>query len=142
MRELFIKLGRTKTVIAVTAVSVLLSVMFTLCSLYIFGDLGMNSMTFVALFIAIIVPLIVASLVSLLITGMLFEIDQLEKEMRILANYDSLTGLLNRRAFIEQVNCFFRLAKREKLEFSILLVDLDHFKKINDQYGHAGGDRV
>lgn len=142
MRQLIIKLGRTKTVIAVTAVSVLLSVIITLFCLFIFGEIGMNSMTFVSIFIAIIVPLIVASSVSSVITGMLFEIHKLETEMRILATYDSLTGLLNRRAFIEQVNCFFRTAERQKLEFSILIVDLDHFKKINDQYGHAGGDRV
>ncbi len=62
--------------------------------------------------------------------------------MRLLSTYDSLTGMQVRRTFVEETNYVLRLAARQGLEFTILIVDLDHFKKINDQYGHIAGDRV
>ncbi|MBO9136198.1 GGDEF domain-containing protein [Rhizobium sp. B230/85] len=56
-----------------------------------------------------------------------------------LARTDSLTGLPNRRAFSEELA---KLSHRKAFEFSVLIVDLDDFKPINDLYGHATGDAV
>lgn len=63
-------------------------------------------------------------------------------KIEYLATYDSLTGLLNRQTFLTNATKFLLLAKREKKIFSILMIDLDYFKIINDQYGHAAGDEV
>jgi diguanylate cyclase (GGDEF)-like protein len=142
MRQIIVKLGRTKTTIIITILSIFLSVCITLLALYALGLLAVNLNIFAGLLIAISAPLIVAPSISWIIIGLIFEIHELEEDMRLLATYDSLTGLLSRRAFLEQTNYVCRFAERQGLEFTILVIDLDHFKKINDQYGHAAGDRV
>jgi diguanylate cyclase (GGDEF)-like protein/PAS domain S-box-containing protein len=64
----------------------------------------------------------------------------LELELSELALIDSLTGLANRRAFDQALEREWRRTLREGLEMSLLLLDLDHFKRFNDQYGHQVGD--
>ncbi|MBT3320664.1 MAG: GGDEF domain-containing protein [Anaerolineae bacterium] len=95
-----------------------------------------------SVYIATFVPLIAAPIIGWVLIDLLFKIHQLEEEMRELATYDALTGLLRRRAFTERAELLYKIAKREKLVFSIVMVDFDHFKKINDQYGHDAGDKV
>lgn len=58
------------------------------------------------------------------------------------ARKDPLTGLNNRRAFQEQVKTLWQHCRHEKLPAAIIMIDLDFFKKINDQHGHLFGDRV
>jgi len=55
---------------------------------------------------------------------------------------DELTGVRNRRGFFSIVNIFGSFAKRNRFTVGILMADIDHFKKINDTYGHAKGDVV
>jgi diguanylate cyclase (GGDEF)-like protein len=55
---------------------------------------------------------------------------------------DSLTDIFNRRAFVEKVTSSMKLALRNGSTFSILLMDIDFFKKINDTYGHLVGDEI
>lgn len=55
---------------------------------------------------------------------------------------DTITGLLLRRAFSEQLSGVLAEAQRTKSSFTVCLVDVDHFKKVNDTYGHLAGDRV
>lgn len=65
-----------------------------------------------------------------------------EDALRRLAMTDGLTGLLNRRTFYEFADPAFSLAQRYEKPLSILMLDLDHFKSINDTHGHAIGDLV
>lgn len=58
------------------------------------------------------------------------------------ANRDFLTGLYNRRYFFEAMQSYFTKALQESEKFAIAMVDIDHFKKINDTYGHDTGDRA
>lgn len=58
------------------------------------------------------------------------------------ARTDALTGLANRRAFDEQLDDRWEAFRRDQTPFVLALVDLDHFKSINDSYGHQVGDRV
>ena len=70
---------------------------------------------------------------------------ELEIEHRIASNAartDELTGLNNLRAFKEQADTMFTASRRSGLPLCALLVDIDHFKHINDTHGHATGDRV
>jgi diguanylate cyclase (GGDEF)-like protein len=59
-----------------------------------------------------------------------------------LAGTDPLTGLPNRRAFVERAAVILKLAERSQRAASVIMLDLDHFKRINDQLGHDAGDRV
>lgn len=63
-------------------------------------------------------------------------------EVKRLATLDSLTGLLNRRYFLELAERSFMTAKRYKREFTVMMIDIDDFKLINDKYGHDLGDSV
>ncbi len=70
---------------------------------------------------------------------------QLEIEHRIATNAartDELTGLNNRRAFFERGEDMLCLTRRHQLPLCALLIDIDHFKQVNDTHGHHGGDRV
>ncbi|MEB0139407.1 MULTISPECIES: sensor domain-containing diguanylate cyclase [unclassified Undibacterium] len=63
-----------------------------------------------------------------------------EEQMHYLAHHDSLTGLPNRRAFMHGLRQSIALALRQNRQLALLYVDLDGFKAVNDQYGHALGD--
>lgn len=67
---------------------------------------------------------------------------QLIKELENLATTDGLTRLYNRRHFVERAETEFERSQRYRRELSVLLMDADHFKVINDNYGHEMGDRV
>jgi diguanylate cyclase (GGDEF)-like protein len=64
------------------------------------------------------------------------------KELEELATRDPLTGLANRRALLSDFDREFAKRSREEIQLSCIMVDIDHFKKINDTYGHAVGDEV
>ena len=66
----------------------------------------------------------------------------LERRILELANTDMLTGLLNRRAFMEKIRQEISRTQREKRPLSLIMADIDHFKRINDAYGHQAGDLV
>ena len=66
----------------------------------------------------------------------------LVEESRRQATVDALTGMFNRRAFIEGATREVARADHCVMPLSLVLFDLDHFKQVNDQRGHASGDRV
>lgn len=68
--------------------------------------------------------------------------DDLADRMRRLAITDQLTGVFNRRGFEEQSRKMFSLAKQKKMPITIVVADIDHFKSINDSYGHGVGDEA
>ncbi|MEK7306098.1 MAG: diguanylate cyclase [Nitrospirota bacterium] len=70
------------------------------------------------------------------------DLEIINKKLEELSVTDGLTGLHNRRYFIERLGSEFSRSKRYKLCISLLLVDLDYFKSINDTYGHQKGDDV
>jgi len=70
---------------------------------------------------------------------------QLEKrvdDLYAMATTDSLTGLNNRRSLLEKIQFEMALSKRLDLQVSFLMLDIDHFKRINDTFGHDAGDAV
>ena len=66
--------------------------------------------------------------------------EQLTQDLRARATVDGLTGLLNRTAFLDLAEDELRRLKRARTTAALILADLDHFKAINDEFGHSAGD--
>jgi diguanylate cyclase (GGDEF)-like protein len=65
-----------------------------------------------------------------------------DAQMQVLATTDFLTGLANRRAFFEQAESARLLATRLRKPIALMMIDIDHFKQLNDRFGHASGDEA
>ncbi len=70
------------------------------------------------------------------------EMQESIEAVRFVANHDYLTGLLNRRAFFEQGEKYYAAQLKAAKPVAVAVMDIDFFKKINDQYGHDGGDEA
>jgi diguanylate cyclase (GGDEF)-like protein len=71
-----------------------------------------------------------------------YRIKRSQLRFRKLARRDGLTGIFNRQHFVEEVEQLLLYCKKSARDACIVLIDLDHFKVVNDTYGHAVGDRV
>ncbi len=70
------------------------------------------------------------------------ELLEAKKNLEIQSRTDPLTGVLNRRAILSQIEIELSRAKRDNAPISISMLDFDHFKKVNDTFGHLSGDAV
>ncbi|MDX6727666.1 MAG: hypothetical protein QOK49_2471 [Baekduia sp.] len=86
----------------------------------------------------LVVTAVLGGLVVLLKEGL----DTVVQRLRLLATRDPLTGALNRRAFQEALDGAVARAARGAGTCSVAIIDIDHFKRINDGFGHAAGDRA
>ncbi|MBU2972279.1 GGDEF domain-containing protein [Pseudoalteromonas sp. C2R02] len=84
--------------------------------------------------------IILISLILLMLVFFLIRQNITSKALHKLANTDSLTELANRRYTFSYGESKLVLAKKENAAFTVIIFDIDHFKKVNDTYGHAGGD--
>ncbi|MCV6610444.1 MAG: GGDEF domain-containing protein [Amphritea sp.] len=138
--QLVINIGRIRSVLLITMISVAISLLITwLCVRFLASS--QHNMT-LSLLIATAVPLIAAPATSWPLMGLFLKVHRLEAEMRRLALTDPLTSLANRRYFLEQAENYLALARRSQHPVSVIMLDIDHFKRINDSYGHATGDKV
>jgi diguanylate cyclase (GGDEF)-like protein len=92
--------------------------------------------------IAILVPLVVAPLASYFGFKLMFEMAHMRAQLRELAIRDSLTRTYNRRYFMTRLAAEVARERREGQLLTVLMIDVDHFKAINDTHGHATGDQV
>lgn len=138
MRQIISHYNRPILAIAITIISILLTQLIILTGYTLF-DIEIRHSEIV---IGTIAPLIIAPSVTWYLFGMLKKLDALEREMRKMATYDQLTNALTRTALVDKARTLINLAERESQQVSVLMIDLDHFKHINDRYGHAAGDFV
>jgi diguanylate cyclase (GGDEF)-like protein len=138
MLKYVLRYGVLNVVIVITFITVLLSAVMTMLIFLSFGEL----LTRAGIFSSIIIPLIIAPIVTLYLASAVLESHILKEKMYDLATIDQLTGVKNRRAFMEAAISYYKIAVRNNHIFSVVLLDLDHFKKINDTFGHLVGDEV
>jgi len=132
------KIGRLGTTILIT----LMSVIFTQVIRFFILLLAHNDMSDPSRISSFISPLILAPVFSWFFVGQLLKVNELEKQMRELAAYDSMTNLYNRGSCLLALESAIRQIKRTQTDLVILYIDIDHFKDINDTYGHDVGDIV
>ncbi len=88
-------------------------------------------------------PILAARLrAALRLSEMQKKIAEANKKLTELASQDPLTGAYNRRHFFERANEEFSRSRRHSRSMCMIMIDIDHFKQINDKHGHAGGDDV
>ncbi|MDL1986031.1 MAG: response regulator, partial [Deltaproteobacteria bacterium] len=70
------------------------------------------------------------------------KLNEANRKLHILAITDPLTGILNRREFLKRLQVEIYRVSREKKFYSLIMLDIDHFKRVNDTLGHTAGDMV
>lgn len=82
---------------------------------------------------------------AMIMSGIHLDISQLkavEAELRVRSSTDQMTGWFNRGHFLHDGNLALQRAQRQQTRLALIMFDIDHFKRVNDQYGHATGDAV
>lgn len=98
--------------------------------------------TLIATAITITLGIILFILFFRLVTGIEDELTKHQQALRRIATNDGLTGIYNRRSFDALIAKEFERAERYGRELSLLIIDIDHFKQVNDTFGHVAGDDV
>jgi diguanylate cyclase (GGDEF)-like protein len=139
-RELARWLHLPALTLATTAVSVFLSVEITGLLLSLLQASG--RLLSASHLISVSVPLMIAPAASWLVGGLIVRAQAGRRRSEELAAVDPLTGLLNRRRFFELAEPLLERSLRANRRLALLLLDVDHFKRVNDTHGHATGDAV
>jgi len=132
--------------VAYTVIDVKAGVLTTLVSIliitscYVLFELGINQTTLQGALLGLVISSVLAAIHVRKIADFETAILRKNRELEILATVDGLTGVMNKRMFNEMANKYLEAAGRGKKPLSILYMDLDHFKKINDEHGHQVGD--
>ena len=113
--------------------------MFGLVSttLSVWGLLPFNQLSYRAVELGLLLE---ATLLAMALAYRVRKQQQARLQAEEMARHDSLTGLYNRRGFVEQAASLWSTAVRNGRPLALIMLDIDHFKRINDQYGHDMGD--
>lgn len=94
------------------------------------------------LLLSVRMGLTLVMLTPIMIASVMAANQSLVQRLRTLADQDQLTHLPNRRAFLEAAHAKMQELQRKSAPCAVLMLDIDHFKSVNDRYGHAAGDTV
>lgn len=103
----------------------------------VLGWLPFTPLTFHSVNIGILIE---ATLLTLALTHQVREQQSARVRAEYMAHHDPLTGLLNRRGFYDLANSIWSTAVRKHRSITVIMLDIDYFKQVNDEYGHAAGD--
>lgn len=138
MHENIVKIGRPWIVTILTLVSIIASLIISYLACYY----TQRPFGFFEFSVSAGIPLLIAPTVTWYIVGLLIKIHKMESDMRQLANFDMVTGMMSRRAFLTHYSSVFHAIARNQSSLTFIYIDIDNFKQINDRYGHAAGDEV
>ncbi len=105
----------------------------------VWGAIPYNTITYHGIEVGIVLE---ATLLALALARQVRYEQTARLKAESLAQHDPLTGLYNRRAFFDLSRAAWAQTKRNKRPLSVLILDIDHFKQVNDRHGHEGGDKL
>ncbi len=124
-----------------TALSICASLLITM-GIYYLATGSLSDADGLGLLIATLAPAIIAPVGSWIYISISHRLQLANDKLRVLSEIDSLTSTLNRRKFMEVADKHLSLAARHGFPTSLMVLDFDRFKQVNDRYGHAMGDKV
>ena len=130
--------GALRSTLLLTGVSAIGSVGLTCLWLLATGARSVGDAIYVTLFVAVPMTAVGGGICMMLVVSL----EEMRRRLHELALTDPLTELRNRRHFVQWAQRELDLAHRHDLPLAMLLLDIDHFKLINDAHGHAAGDQV
>jgi len=133
-----LRLGVWQTTLLFSAFASLGSLALTWLFLRMMGHHTMGS----AFYISLLVPLPMTLTTGAIIFSLMTALEKARSQAHALSMTDSLTGLSNRRHFLQGVRRELLLAQRHQQPVALLILDVDHFKRVNDLHGHSMGDQV
>jgi len=136
--RLVLRLGLARANAALSAVAVVLSVLLAELVILVLG----RGDPVVAAITAAFCAGTLSPLIGFLMLRLAFELEQTRQRLTVLATHDDLTGVHNRRHFMEVVQREWDRARRYGMQAALLLIDADHFKRVNDTHGHLCGDEL
>ena len=128
LRFLMVRLGIGKTVLVVVVLTVILSMVMTAGATLPFPQLAL----YPALIISGVVPLLLATPITWQFCSIIAELEKAERHLKTLAMTDDLTGLANRRKFVETAKGHLSYVRRFGGQVALIILDIDHFKAINE----------
>ncbi|MBC7843490.1 MAG: GGDEF domain-containing protein [Gemmatimonadaceae bacterium] len=140
VRDALVRLGYVRAQLVITGFSVLFSLAIT--ALLLRDPALSREVRIESLLTAMAVPAMVAPIASHFMLSLALELHAAHAALAETAHRDALTGLFNRRHFMEEFERELTRAARTLHPLTLLLIDADHFKRINDEHGHAAGDEV
>lgn len=132
------RLGVVRATLLLTLISSLGSFGLTWIFLWVNGSQRMGN----AIWISLLVPVPLTVICGGICMFLVISLDKAWKRVQELAMLDALTGLSNRRDFMPAAQRELDLAVRHQQPLALLVLDVDHFKSVNDTLGHLGGDEV
>ena len=143
---LLLRLGRARVVLLVTVVTVLAACALTaLVMMFVIDPVeppSLHKVWVVAMSTAALVTSILCPLIVLVMMDMLNQLERALQVVHRMAHTDALTGLRNRRDFIDSAMHALAEGRTQGASLSLLMVDIDDFKRINDTHGHTAGDKA
>ena len=129
----FLKIGIFRSVIVLVFLAIIISLLLTIGIMLLTDE----KITRPGIIATVVTPGATTAFFSIIILKLLFDLEEAEQKFKNLSKQDDLTGISNRRAFIEIAEKELDRAIRYGVEFSIVMFDINEFKNVNDRFGHV-----